>query len=362
MFKKHTQQKGHKGPDSQEPLPSGLLDEVLNATDGSEAPSRRSSSSQVMSADALAFAESISPRLYGEKTTFGSMPWWSDRDWWKLAHHGEGNDIRAHVGTVGDLAVAAASVRGHKHRLGGMENQDSYATKVTTLDDGRSFAIVAVCDGMGSSQYSSFGARLFAHHMVSILALTVDHCPNDFDQVLVEGQFETIEYVSKQVLAYRLGEFGAPNVSRDTVEVRDLQCTVTFAVIPAFSNDDSGRRTALFGFIGDSPAFRLAENEWLRIDQDKDGSGVWSSATEGAINSSGMDLRNVDLSPGSAVLLTSDGVGNFIRFNDQMTSLGLDLAQKWSQPVGLLDFVRDLSFETQSADDDRTAAVIWIDR
>jgi hypothetical protein len=119
---------------------------------------------------------------------------------------------------------------------------------------------------------------------------------------LVEGQFETIEYVSKQVLAYRLGEFGAPNVSRDTVEVRDLQCTVTFAVIPAFSNDDSGRRTALFGFIGDSPAFRLAENEWLRIDQDKDGSGVWSSATEGAINSSGMDLRNVDLSPGSAVI------------------------------------------------------------
>jgi len=75
-----------------------------------------------------------------------------------------------------------------------------------------------------------------------------------------------------------------------------------------------------------------------------------------------MELRNVDLFPGSAVLLSSDGVGNFIRFNDQMTSLGLDLAQKWSQPVGLLDFVRDVSFETQSADDDRTAAVVWVDR
>jgi hypothetical protein len=362
MFKKNTQHKGHQDPDSQESSPLGLFDEAINAPHNSEAATRRSPSPQASAAGELFSDESISPQLYGEKTTFGSMPWWSERDWWKLARDGEGNDIRAHVGTVGDLAVAAASVRGHKHRLGGTENQDSYATNVTTLEDGRSFAIVAVCDGMGSSQFSSFGARLFAHHMVSILAMTVSYRPDDYDQVLFDGQFETIEYVSKQVLAYRLGEFGAPNVSRDAVEVRDLQCTVTFAVIPAFSNEDSGRRTALFGFIGDSPAFRLAEDEWLRIDQDKDGSGVWSSATEGAINSAGMELRNVDLFPGSAVLLSSDGVGNFIRFNDQMTSLGLDLAQKWSQPVGLLDFVRDVSFETQSADDDRTAAVVWVDR
>jgi hypothetical protein len=362
MFKKNAQPKDPNGPKSGESLLPGPVDKSLNMSPNSTASPQSDPASQLTPDSELTHIHTIVPHLYGDKTTFGSMPWWSDRDWWKLARNGEGNDIRAHVGTVGDLAVAAASVRGHKHRLGGAENQDSYATAVTTLEDGRSFAIIAVCDGMGSARYSSFGARLFAHHMVSILSMTVSQCPDDYDQVLLSGQYETIDYVSTQVLAYRSGEFDAPTVPRDKIDVRDLQCTVTFVVIPAFSIEESGRRTALFGFIGDSPAFRLAGDEWLRIDQDKDGTGVWSSATEGAINSSGMDLRNVDLLPGSAVLLSSDGVGNFIRFNDQLTSLGLDLAQRWSRPVGLLDFVRDVSFETQSADDDRTAAVVWVDR
>lgn len=362
MFRKNSRDKGREDQDPEKSgwvdpldLPSAMSPDLPMTTGLNVGPS-------VSPATDVEPRQSIVPHLYGEKTTFGSMPWWSDRDWWKLARRGEGNDLRAHVGTVGDLAVAATSVRGHKHRLGGAENQDSYATGVTTLEDGRSYAIVVVCDGMGSAQFSSFGARLFAHHMVSILSMTVTHCPDNYNEVLAEGQYETVEYASNQVLAFRSGEFDAPSVPRANIDVRDLQCTMTFAIIPAFSHENSGRRPALFGFIGDSPAFHLLDREWLRVDQDKDGTGVWSSATEGAINSPRMDLREVDLFPGSAVLLSSDGVGNYIRFNDQMTALGQDLAHRWSSPVGLLDFVRDVSFETQSADDDRTAVVVWVDR
>lgn len=362
MFRKNSSNKVRR---ESVPEDSGWIDPLDVSTAGNEDPAVTGGSDadpNVSSSAGTEPRQSIVPQLYGEKTTFGSMPWWSDRDWWKLAHSGEGNDLRAHVGTVGDLAVAATSVRGHKHRLGGAENQDSYATGVTTLEDGRSFAIIVVCDGMGSARFSSFGARLFAHHMVSILTMTVTHCPDNYDEVLAEGQLETIEHVSKRVLSYRSEDFDAPTIPRTKVDVRDLQCTMTFAIVPAFSVENSGRRTAFFGFIGDSPAFHLLDREWIRVGQDKDGTGVWSSATEGAINSPGMDLREVDLFPGSAVLLSTDGVGNYIRFNDQMTALGQDLARRWSSPVGLLDFVRDVSFETQSADDDRTAAVIWVDR
>jgi hypothetical protein len=138
---------------------------------------------------------------------------------------------------------------------------------------------------------------------------------------------------------------------------------MTFAIVPAFAQDASDKtRYATMGFIGDSPAFLLENEEWHRVDENKDGSGIWSSATEGAINSEKMLLQEVAMRPGSALLLSSDGVGNYMRFEEKPTSLGHDLATRWAQPIGMLEFIRDVSFETQSADDDRTAAVIWVDR
>lgn len=305
----------------------------------------------------------IVPPVYGPKTTFGSMPWWSEKNWWKVAETGEGNDIRAHVGTVGDLALAVTSVRGHKHRLGGAVNQDSYATRTVTLEDGRSFIIVVVCDGMGSAQFSSYGARIFSQNMSLILAMTINAAPNDYQGMLIENQTETLRYVSESALNYRNHEFDAPTISRDQISVREIQCTMTFAIVPAFAQDLSDKtRYATMGFIGDSPAFLLENEEWHRVDENKDGSGIWSSATEGAINAEKMLLQEVALRPGSALLLSSDGVGNYMRFEDKPTALGHDLATRWAQPVGMLEFIRDVSFETQSADDDRTAAVIWVDR
>ena len=304
----------------------------------------------------------VSP-VYGPKTTFGSVPWWSEKNWWKIAEAGEGNDIRAHVGTVGDLAIAVTSVRGHKHRLGGAVNQDSYATQTVTLEDGRSFIIVVVCDGMGSAQFSSYGARIFSQNMAQVLARAITSAPDGYQSLLDENQSVALHHVSKTVFEYREDEFDAPGIARDQITVRDIQCTMTFAIVPAFAQDASdSTRHATMGFIGDSPAFLLENEEWQRVDENKDGSGIWSSATEGAINSEKMLLQEVALQPGSALLLSSDGVGNYITFEEKPTALGHDLATRWAQPVGLLEFIRDVSFETQSADDDRTAAVIWVDR
>ena len=341
---------GHPAPESVAP-PEVAPTQTESATDQLSPPTNEAS-----------LATIVAP-VYGQKTTFGSVPWWSEKNWWKVAESGEGNDVRAHVGTLGDLALAVTSVRGHKHRLGGIVNQDSYATRTVTLDDGRSFIIVVVCDGMGSAQFSSYGARVFSQNMAQILALTITSAPDEYQSVLIEHQAENLRYVSETVFAYRDHEFDAPTIGRDQITVRDIQCTMTFAIVPAFAQDASDKkRYATMGFIGDSPAFLLENEEWHRVDENKDGSGIWSSATEGAINSEKMLLQEVAMRPGSALLLSSDGVGNYIRFEEKPTALGHDLATRWAQPVGMLEFIRDVSFETQSADDDRTAAVIWVDR
>ena len=372
MFNRKDKGEGFSSPQSEvefiaetfesENSPSGFSTVVEDSVKPTEVAVGTPTPPTLQSTDDASLAPIVSP-VYGPKTTFGSMPWWSEKNWWKVAESGEGNDVRAHVGTVGDLALAVTSVRGHKHRLGGAVNQDSYATRTVTLEDGRSFIIVVVCDGMGSAQFSSYGARLFSQNMASVLAMTISEAPDEYREILNRYQTETISHVSKGIFAYRDDEFDAPTISKDQITIRDIQCTMTFAIVPAFAQEASDKsRYATMGFIGDSPAFLLENEEWHRVDENKDGSGIWSSATEGAINSEKMLLQEVAMRPGSALLLTSDGVGNYMRFEEKPTSLGHDLATRWAQPVGMLEFIRDVSFETQSADDDRTAAVIWVDR
>ena len=372
MFNRKDKGEGFSSPQSEvefiaetfesENSPSGFSTVVEDSVKPTEVAVGTPTPPTLQSTDDASLAPIVSP-VYGPKTTFGSMPWWSEKNWWKVAESGEGNDVRAHVGTVGDLALAVTSVRGHKHRLGGAVNQDSYATRTVTLEDGRSFIIVVVCDGMGSAEFSSYGARLFSQNMALILSMTINAAPDEFHKILNENQAETLQYVSESVLNYRNSEFDAPTIRRDQITIRDIQCTMTFSIVPAFAQNASDKtRYATMGFIGDSPAFLLDNEEWNRVDENKDGSGIWSSATEGAINSEKMLVQEVAMRPGSALLLTSDGVGNYMRFEEKPTSLGHDLATRWAQPVGMLEFIRDVSFETQSADDDRTAAVIWVDR
>ena len=318
--------------------------------------------SQIAEISADKADRSLAGRVYVHKTTFGKEPWWSDKRWWKLASSGEANDIRTHIGTFGDLAIAATSLRGNKHRLNGQVNEDSFAISTVTVEDGRQFLLVAVCDGMGSAAYSSFGARVAAHAVVSCLGALLHGSPDTYVEMLHTRTSDFLGYVTRSVCEYRDAEFDAPPVSKDAVDLNDLQTTLTFAIVPCVVADQAGEtREVTIGIVGDSPAFRLSVGRgWIPIEPAKDNDGVWSSATAGLIGATDMLLTRVEMWPGDALLVSSDGVGNFLTFNGVDTPLGDDLARRWVQPVGMLDFVRDVAFEMPSADDDRTAVMVWI--
>ena len=115
----------------------------------------------------------------------------------------------------------------------------------------------------------------------------------------------------------------------------------------------------LLGFVGDSPAFKLTAGAWEAIEPAKDHDGLWSSSTQGVLGATEMLIAEVTVGPDDALLLSSDGVGNFLIFNGAPTAVGIDLASRWRRPLGMHDFIRDVSFDLQTADDDRTAAMIW---
>lgn len=296
-------------------------------------------------------------RIYGEKSTFGSLPWWSDKDWWRLAPEGEANDVRCEVGTYADLAVAAVSLRGNKHRLHGAVNDDSYAVAHTTGEDGRGYLFMAVSDGMGSAKHSSFGARLASQNALRALLNFADVPSHEMQAKVNEHQSEMLAWITHQIIRYRENEFGAPTVDGTGFDQAEAQCTLTFAILP--TGDPS--REAVVGIVGDSPAFVVRAGQLEPIEPAKDDAGLWSSSSDGLLGATSMVLTSVELKPGDGLLLTSDGIGNFLTHDGKETVLGLDIASRWKRPVGMLDFIRDASFELQSADDDRTAVIAWID-
>jgi hypothetical protein len=60
-----------------------------------------------------------------------------------------------------------------------------------------------------------------------------------------------------------------------------------------------------------------------------------------------------------AIVITSDGVGNFLMQGGNKLALGDFLQTQWRRPLGVLSFLSHLSFDLRSADDDRTAVVVW---
>lgn len=118
--------------------------------------------------------EPVARLQIGDSSSFGRNDWWSPKDWHKLTPTGFGSDVACEAGTVGELAVAGVSVRGHKHRVDGSPNEDSFAIRVATGVDGTDYAVLVLCDGLSSAKYSSVAARrtsaLVADMLRSVIA------------------------------------------------------------------------------------------------------------------------------------------------------------------------------------------------
>ena len=137
----------------------------------------------------------------------------------------------------------------------------------------------------------------------------------------------------------------------------DLQTTLTCAIVDLQPGD--GPLPGLLITVGDSPAFILGVDGPTPIDPAKDADGLWSSATDGLLGATKWTITDIELAPAHPLLICSDGVGNFLSHPSGPTILGEYITTKWSHPIHQLDFIRDLSFDMTSADDDRTALVIW---
>jgi len=292
-------------------------------------------------------------------STFHSKPWWVS-DWWNLEPTGHSDDVTCDIGTVGDLAVAAASIRGNTHRHDGNRCEDAFFVSTGITTSGMSFLVAVIGDGLGSATYSSFGSRratqLFGSHLTASICNT-DTPNKETVNAAVEEAFRATKVKASK---WKSGDLSAPPQSPAKVSSADIETTLTFAVVPAGPDTDKSR-TALIGSVGDSPVYRLSGNKWECL-TDSDNGDIVDSATRGVHSADRLTTSLVIIADSDVLFLTTDGIGNFISQGDDMLAVGTYLADRWRKPVALHEFINDMSFDLSSADDDRTAIVCWPSR
>lgn len=287
-----------------------------------------------------------------EPSAFGAAPWWS-RDWWRIPAGRLSGDITCDAGTVGELAAIGTSLRGHKHRLDAAANDDAFALRWADDRHGTRWLIACVCDGVGSAPRSAEGARFVAEHFCSAVSALI--ASDEWDA-------RGIDRTSLDAIAADITATAQALLPSDGGSLEDFETTMTFAAVEASLPVGAARRST-FGWVGDSPAFVLRSGDWCPIDPaatDDGPTAIMSTRTNGFFSSPSLDrVLDVQLMPDEVVLLSSDGIGSFLSDGARTLRVGSVLADALARPVDVLRAVNLLSFDMRSADDDRTAVIIW---
>lgn len=311
----------------------------------------------------------VDPAVIGDRpTTFGAEPWWSDRGWTRLPQAGRPTGAVIENGVAGPFAVCGGSIRGRRHQLAGEPNDDAF--EIATLCDEAGdvvWLIIAVCDGVGSAPHSSIGARLAASHAVALIALSLRSRLSieigrytdalrrqgpEFLKRLTRGVRDDVDHRAAQPLTLM------PNRPAPGTPLVELQTTLSLVGLRAAPGPEGGH-DGFFARVGDSPVFRVSGDMFEPVTQVADTSGTWSTATEGVLGATELDVQPLHIGPDEALMVATDGVGNFVQHDQSLTALGRYLHDRWSSPLDSVSFLRDLSFDLTSADDDRTAVLVW---
>ena len=306
----------------------------------------------------------ISPPQIADPSSFARHDWWDkDREWCQVSPLGMSNDAVCDIGTSGALAIAAVSLRGHKHKVDSKACQDAFSLRVATSQSGEKFLIVVVCDGMSSAKYSHYGARRTSQLLARSLAEIISFEESVVEQSIRSRLPKAFE-ICRKILVPRSGnQYGAPDVPADGAVESDFYTTVTFMILPS-AKQANGRVNVIVGSIGDSPVFALRAQigEWEEIGGLGTNADIVNPATSAFPAVIDARITTVVIDEQDVIIATSDGVGNFLNVRGGQTLLGSYLAQQWIRPVNLPTFINDVGFDLRSADDDRTVVAIWPNR
>jgi hypothetical protein len=308
----------------------------------------------------------VSPVIGSSPSIFFRTPWSkTEKPLHGLSMNGYAGDVHCDAGTFGKIASVGATLRGLKHQVpdkasgAAGQNEDWFSTFCAVSADGAKYVVSVVCDGLSSASYSWYGARrtstLLGRDVAAGIALLTEVNSRTLQGVVDNSLAEQ----ASTLMTWNALEYGAPQVAPSEVDPVALGCTVTLAVVCA-DPDSNGSHAIVAGNVGDSPVFNLSKGAWRKVSPpDIDSGDILDTKTHAFPRHTECALVDDVLAQGECVLMTSDGVGNFILRNGLTLALGGYLSTRWNAPIGVLTFLNQLNFDLTTADDDRTAVAFW---
>lgn len=298
--------------------------------------------------------------ILGRGTSINAKPWW-ESGYWKVGEDEGFREMEVDIGTAGTLAVIGATLRGGKHRYQGGPNQDSYA--ILHDEQVQSYLLIAVSDGVSNAQYSGYGSRKLVRQTVRGIAksLAIDPARVWTGEELQGIANKAIIGASNSMRQWDPDDLDSPKVPPKKVSFQDISATLTVAIVPT-NPSPNGNRPAIIGFVGDSPCYILEKNTWKLVTPAIKQGEVMDQTTAALPfenkSKTKIDWTNVELEPGSALFVVTDGIGTSL--DDGNTSLGEYLRSEWARPCSMKQFTNAFDFDRSGEDDDRTVVAVWI--
>lgn len=308
----------------------------------------------------------VSPVIGSSPSIFFRTQWSnSEKALHGLSMNGYAGDVHCDAGTFGKVASIGATMRGLKHQVpdkstgAAGQNEDWFSTCCAISAAGTKYIISVVCDGLSSAPYSWYGARRTATLLGRDVATGIAQLTDVNSRTLQSVVDGSLAEQASTLMTWNAFEYGAPQVPPSEVDPVALGCTVTLTVVCA-EPSPHGSHSVVAGNVGDSPVFNLSKGAWRKISPpDVDSGDILDTRTHAFPRHTECVLVDDVMEQGDCVLMTSDGVGNFIFRNGMTLALGGYLSSRWNAPIGILSFLNHLNFDLTTADDDRTAVAFW---
>jgi len=308
----------------------------------------------------------LAPIIGSSPSIFFRTPWsQTDRPLHGLSMNGYAGDVHCDAGTFGRIASIGATLRGQKHQVpekstgAAGQNEDWFSTFCGVSVLGKKYVATVVCDGLSSAHYSWYGARRTSTSLARDIALGIGDLSEVNAETIQPIVDKSLTVQAATLMSWNTSEYGAPQVDPSTIDPVSLGCTVTVLIVCA-EPDENGTHHIVAGNVGDSPIFSLSEGQWRKVSPlDIDNDEILDTKTHAFPRHTECALIDDVLKQGECVLVTSDGVGNFILRNGKTLALGNFLSTRWNKPLGIMSFLNQLNFDLPTADDDRTAVAFW---
>ncbi len=276
-----------------------------------------------------------------------------------------GNPLRPDVlldsGCVGDLAIAAASLRGLAHYTHRTVRQDTYALGLSSDEQ---WLVFVMADGVSSAPFSDYAAEAAAKSgfqavVRALHAVGSEHVGSIPWQEVIEAMRSAVEAKARGL---------APQLDDEEVrkawtpaELQSIMATTAeILLVETIRSDDRGFRFLRIVGAGDGSCYVMdPERGWKVI-------GVGKEDREGLISNAVSCFPAHAEAPapyygyldaGQVLLLVTDGYGDLIQRGD--TPVGAHLFRELIQPLEGPRFFDQIAFINSSADDDRTILAVW---